>query len=233
MKKIVLVHGWGASVEKLMPLKSALERLGWKVLLPKLPGFGIPIAKPFEVLDYAKFLNSESTKYFQGKFVVFGHSNGGRIASLMAVEFPARVSGIVLCATGGVSRASIVKRAFFFTLAKIGKLLLIAPPIAKLWRTALYKTAREHDYEKANGAMRETFRNMVSFRLKPFLLKITQPVLILWGKEDRMTPVRDAYFLERRLKKASLIVYPKYGHTLPYMNYMKIAQDIDSWKKSL
>lgn len=49
-------------------------------------------------------------------------------------------------------------------------------------------------------------------RLEPRYREIRQPVLLLWGREDRVTPLPVGERLSRDLPGARLVVYPRCGH---------------------
>lgn len=228
---IVLLHGWGASSAKLNDLANELTLRKYNVFTPELPGFDIDASKDvWDLGYYADYAIKKSNNFFNGNdYLVFGHSFGGRIAIKMAIKSE-RVSGIILCATGGISRASLLKRMVFAGLAKAGKALLVFKPIAKYWRKVLYKAVREHDYEKTTGVMRQTFKNVVSEDLKPIVGKIKLPTLILWGDEDKMTPVADAYYIKSKVKGSKLITFGGVGHKLPYEKPKEIAEEISLWQ---
>ena len=234
-KRIVLLHGWGASTNKLDPLGKELHRLGWKVSIPKLPGFDIsPPKKPWGIGEYAEYVIKETQKIWERKgFFIFGHSFGGRIAIKLAGINNKQFLGIILCSASGLSRGNLLKRVAFWVLAKAGKILSIVPPIAKIWRKLLYKVAREHDYEKTQGVMKETFKKVISENVRPIIENIEIPTLILWGRQDRMTPISDAYCLKQILPGSKLIIFNNEGHQLPYHKPRKMAEKIDQWTKSL
>lgn len=234
-KNIVLLHGWGASVTKLRPLEKKLESLGWNVLVPKLPGFdtGSP-GTPWKLQDYAKFvIKKADSKFKTENYLLFGHSFGGRVAVKIAADVrPNKLEGIVLCASGGISRTNVVKRYLFLALSRLGKILLILPPASRLFRKLLYKLAREHDYEKANKVMKKTLSSVVNEGLKTKLSAIEIPTLILWGDGDRATPLQDAYFLKNNIKRSEIEIYKDQGHRLPYEKPNILANRIDKWIKS-
>ncbi len=234
-KKIVLLHGWGADIKKLGFLAREIKSLGWKVLVPKLPGFGIsPPKSIWGAGDYADYVLEEAQKVFgKNKFFVFGHSFGGRIAIKLAGKYSGQLSGVVLCSTSGLSRGKLLKRSLFFVLAKVGKAFLLVSPIAKLWRELLYKLTREHDYEKARGVMKKVFKKVISEDLRPLVRRIKVPTLVLWGKQDSMTPVRDAYYINKAVPESKLVVFENEGHKLPYNKPKELAKEIDKWVKSL
>ena len=63
VKRVVILHGWGSSVEKFEPLKQALEMRGWKVFLPELPGFGISDPKTaWNLSDYVVYIREKARR---------------------------------------------------------------------------------------------------------------------------------------------------------------------------
>lgn len=234
-QRIVLVHGWGASTKKLEPLTKELRWKRWQVFLPKLPGFDAPPPpRAWGVGDYASFVLEKSRKRFPGKkFFVFGHSFGGRITMKLASQKHPELSGIVLCAASGLSRTNIVKRSIFFTLSRLGKILFFAPQVVRLWRTLLYKLAREHDYENVRGVMREIFKKVIAESSIRDVQMIKVPTLVLWGDNDRMTPVKDGYYLKENLKNSKFKVYENEGHRLPYNQPDRVAEELTSWAKKI
>ncbi|MDO8503161.1 MAG: alpha/beta hydrolase [bacterium] len=234
-KRIVLVHGWGATVQRLQPLGKALQDLGWSVLVLELPGFDLlPPKEAWGVENYKNYVLSRARRKFgDKKFFIFGHSFGGRVAIKMAVTDADKLLGTILCDTSGISRPSQFKRFIFRMLAKIGKIFLLIPPLANLWRELLYKSSRSHDYEKAQGIMKDIFKKVIAEDSRSQLGEIRLPVLILWGREDKMTPVNDAYYLRNSLPQAKLVVFREEGHRLPYNKPHDLALEIEKWMKTL
>jgi len=236
-KNICLIHGWGASSQKLKPLEDRLIELGWRVLNVKLPFFELPEpARPWQLTDFVNFSLQKANNHFRGKpYFFFGHSLGGRLALKAALKNQDNLQGIVLCAAAGVSRPSPVKRLFFMLIAKIfAPLNNVAPNLFFLPRRLLYRLAGASDYLKITSAVKkETFRNIIAEDLRPEVDDITLPALILWGQKDRTTPPKDASFLKRRLNNATLIVFPNDNHRLPYDQPAKIANKINQWFKTL
>jgi len=75
-KRIILLHGWGANIEKLIPLGKELKKLGWRVFIPKLPGFDRPPPKQaWGTKEYGQYVLTKSQKFFgrekQGKVFPF------------------------------------------------------------------------------------------------------------------------------------------------------------------
>jgi len=233
VKNIVLLHGWGASTKKLGYLKKDLIKLGWNVFLPKFPGFDLPHpTSAWNLNDYASYIKRLSGKFFSGKYFVFGHSFGGRVAITMATKSPNNIFGLILCAPGGFSRGNFIKRSTFFVLAKIGKLLNFWPAAAFIFRKILYKLSRERDYFNASGVMKETMKLIIAENLRPKAKALSLPTLLLWGRKDRIVPLSDALYLKKNMQSIDCIFYSNQGHRLPYEIPQILAKEIDKWYKS-
>ena len=200
------------------------------MLVVKLPGFELaPPSKVWGVDEYSTYVYKNASKYFNSsEFFVFGHSNGGRIAIKLASSKKPLIKGIILCGSAGLSRPNIVKRHFFFGVAKLGKPIK-KTPLDALLRKILYKAARERDYTKTSGMMKKIFQKTISEDLKPITPLINIPTLILWGSNDKITPPKDATFLDKNIKKSKLVVFKNTGHRLPYEKPAELAKEINSW----
>ncbi len=232
-KNIALIHGWGAETKKLEPLKRELGNLGWNVFLPKLPGFeSKPPKSVWGIKEYADFVYQKiKTSFKREEYIVFGHSFGGSIAINLASRSSDGLKRIVLCAPGGFSRGNYIKRIFFISLAKTGKIFLLTPDIADMFRKLLYKFAREHDYEKTSGIMREVFKKVISEDLRPGLRNIKVPTLILWGEKDKMAPVSGADLINKSIQNSTIKIFNEEGHRLPYNKPKILAREIDKWSQ--
>ncbi len=223
-KRIVLIHGWGARAGKLEALSLKLEALGWEVLNLDMPGFGLadpPTA--WGVGEYGDWvLGQIDKKWKRGTYAIFGHSFGGRVAIKLAAL--GKVDKVVLCAPGGLSRSGVVKRLIFKGLASLGKKMGLEQQ-----KGFLYKLAREHDYEKTSGIMREVFKKVINEDLNPLAKGIKVPTLVLWGKQDRMVPYTDG----QKFVQAKLVLFDNQGHRVPYELPEEVAKEINIWFGSL
>lgn len=232
---MALIHGWGAETQKLKPLTIELHKLGWKTYLVKLPGFELPSPdNPWKLADYVDWLKSDlQNRYKSENYFLFGHSFGGRILMKYVLVNRKKVNGIILCAASGISRGNPIKRFVLMCFAKLGKPFRTQAKKSSFWRKLLYKIAREHDYEKTTGVMRETFKNIISENLKTKVSYIKVPTLILWGKMDKMTSYSDALFLAKNISKSKLVGFDGVGHKLPYLEPNKLATEIEKWYREI
>lgn len=191
---IVILHGWTTDVDKWNPF---LKYLPGKLL--KIPGLTEKINKPWTLEDYVQWLNKKINK----RTVLIGHSNGGRIAIAFAAKYPEKIEKLILIDSAGIYHQKLnlqVKRFLFKFAAKIGKKIA---PSEKL-KSILYKLAGEKDYKNANPIQKQTMINLISADLTPVLSKISIPTLIIWGKDDKITPLQDAKLMHQKIKGSTL-----------------------------
>ena len=66
--------------------------------------------------------------------------------------------------------------------------------------------------------MHKTFKNIVNENLIYYLKNIESEVLLLWGKLDTATPIKDGYKMNNLIKDSALIIFPK-GNHFSYLQY--------------
>lgn len=111
----------------------------------------------------------------------------------------------------------------------MGKIFVIMPQFTGLFKKILYFLAREHDYAKTSGVMRDIFKKVISNNLKPEVSRLKLPVLILWGRKDKATPIAAGKHINKVVKSSKLIVYDQGDHLIPYYIPREIAKDINEW----
>jgi 3-oxoadipate enol-lactonase len=102
-RPIMLVHGFTANSDEVAAVVEPLAGLGWHAVAPDLRGHGrsdrptgagaysLEIMAA-DVLAVADWLGWD-------RFAVLGHSMGGGIAQLIALDHPGRLSGLILAST--------------------------------------------------------------------------------------------------------------------------------------
>jgi len=225
--KIVILHGWGKRIDRWQKVKRELEKAGWSVFLPFLPGFGSQPApaRPWGLKEYEQWVKER----LPARYFLIGHSFGGRIAIRLASQNPKGLVGLILINSAGIKPKFSFKKFIFIILAKIGKIVFLLPPLfffRGLAKKFLYFLAGERDYYQAKGVMKETLKKVVREDLKENLKKIKVPTLILWGEKDRVTPVADGQLMARLIKKAEIKIAPLAGHLLPFEFAKETATEI-------
>ena len=202
-----------------------LKKLTMEPRLLKIPGLIKEIDRPWELDDYVEWLDEElrngSTE--ERKHYILGHSNGGRIATAYAAKYPDKVDKLILIDSAGVrdlSWRAKGKRAVFKWLAKGGKLFTRHPLAEKF----IYKLAGEKDYYQANPVMKQTMANLIEVDLREKMKLIKCPTLIIWGENDKMTPIKKAEITQRHIAGSKLKVIPREGHSPHYTSAAKVAK---------
>jgi pimeloyl-ACP methyl ester carboxylesterase len=218
-RHVVLLHGWGATRESLRGIAVLLQHTH-RVHLIDLPGFGEAPLPPSEwsTVQYADLVEQYLHAHVPGSCLLVGHSFGGRVAVRLAARHPARLGGLVLMAVPGlplrgVSRTS-VRRLWVRSLRR---LFSAARPVvggAPLeWHTKRFGSA---DY-RAAGDLRPVFVRVVNEDLTEAARAVACPVLLLWGGDDRETPLWLAYRYHELMgghARATLVVLPHKDHHL-------------------
>ena len=60
--------------------------------------------------------------------------------------------------------------------------------------------------------MKKVFVRVVNQDLRPYLKGIKAPTLLIWGCEDRDTPLSFAHIMEAEIPDAGLVVFEGAGH---------------------
>lgn len=218
---IIILHGWGLTGDRFNDLAIELSKLGYEVLNPDLPGFGKEKApeRPLTLTDYADNLLDYYKKSGISKAVLVGHSFGGRVALKFDELYPAYVAAIVLSGTPGFTPVSKKRLVTFVVLAKIFKIIFKIPPFSFFEgpvRAWYYYVVGAKEFLRAEGPMRQTFKNVVQEDLVIPMRAVKCPTILIWGNEDIIVPVPIAERMLNEIKGSKLRVIDGIDHGLPF-----------------
>lgn len=231
---ILILHGWNLSADKYQPLKQDLENKGYKVYATDLPGFRktTVLDKPYTIDDYGQFVLDYLEKEKVRRVLILGHSFGGRIGIYLAVNFPEKVKGLILSGSPGLGEDLTIKEKIYLFLAKAGKIIFSIPIISvcgNLARKFLYKLVGSYDYYNAKGTFRETFKNIVAYRLEPLLNKINTPTILIWGQNDKIVTVKVAFGMNKLIKNSKLVIIDGAGHGVPWTHPKEFSDEVEKF----
>ena len=217
---LLIWHGWGGSSDSWQKVQDILGQ-NFQVISLDLPGFGKSSnpPQPWKTDDYLAILLKFAEKSGLSNFYLVGHSFGGGLAAKFSAENPQKVKALVLtdAAIFRSKRRLNWRQKIASVLAKIGlvfeKMPLIGKSLYPLARRFLYRFAGVHDYNQANGVMKETFKNIISEDISSYLPQIKVPTLILWGKEDKSTPLGDAFEAQKLISNSQIKIIEKASHS--------------------
>lgn len=235
---IVILHGWNLSNNKYLSLINLLKKRGFAVYAPDLPGFGkseIP-DRVLNLSDYVDFVEMYFQKHTIKKAIIIGHSFGGRVAIKMAGVKPKKVAGLILTGVPGLVPVSRAKLVFFLFLSKIGKKLFQLPLInifETRARNFLYRIAKASDYQRTEGVMRETFKNIIREDLTFPMKQISTPTLLVWGEDDKTVSIVIAQKMMSVIKSSKLAIIPIARHGLPWTHPDLFFKKIEKFLQNL
>ena len=231
---IIILHGWNLSSLHYLPLIRELNSRSHEVLCPDLPGFGINkiLKKSLTLTDYADFVEVYLKEKKIKQAVIIGHSFGGRIALRLAATSPESIQKLILSGVPGFSPVATIKTEFYKFIAKSGKNLLKITGLSRYenyFRFNLYKSIPSSDYTKTAQELKETFKKIINESLLADMTQIKIPVLLIWGREDRIVPVKIAEKMKNLISGSELDIVPDARHSLPYSHPREFADKIDNF----
>ena len=226
---IVFIHGTSASLYTWDTLSSLLKA-NKKIIRFDLPAFGLTGPNRLNQYNfnfYNQFIDEFLLKLNVTKCIVAGNSLGGSIAWNYALASPDKVKQLILLDASGYPKKD-EKGSLGFKLAAIPVLnqaLKHISPISLIRKSledALYNKAlvtekmvqQYHDMllrEGNRAAVLELFQHP----MKPDATKIrtiTQPTLIIWGKEDQLISYANAALFKQDIRDSRVLVLDKVGH---------------------
>lgn len=229
---VVLLHGWGTSIETMIPISNLLKDR-YRIVLLDLPGFG-KSDEPKEVFssyDYVKvvlkFLDEINVK--NATFI--GHSFGGKISSIIASRHPEMVDKLILVDSAGL----IPKRGMDYYIKvysfKVMRWLYKNMPFGNK-EERLEQFRKKHgsdDYQASSGVMRKILVVVVNENIRPILKDIKAETLLIWGDKDDATPLYMGEIFEKEIKNSGLVVLKDSGHYSHIDDYRTFSAVINSF----
>jgi len=231
---VILIHGLGASAEIWMHNVNAIAEQH-RVYVPDLAGFGRsykPVSS-FTPLDYACFVDDFMKALNIEQASLVGQSFGGCIALQYALGYLQKVQKLVLVDNAGFGK-EIIWTLRLMSLAGIGELLSYPTRIGvgiffklavsnhalitKDFIDIYYKLFTQPGSPEfllrivrmlvdGHGAREEVLSPVMES-----LHKIKRPTLIIWGEDDRVFPLKHAYYGKENIPNAQLYIMKQCGH---------------------
>jgi len=213
-KVVVLLHGWGDNAKTYANLQTQLAKKYCVVSLD-LPGFG-GTQVPNEVWGLASYANF--TKSFLEKlklhdvYAFVGHSNGGALAIMGLGLGVLESQKLVLIASAGIRDKQKARRLFVKVVAKTGK-------VATFWLPKVTKHKLQKRFYGAVGSdmlvvpqLQETFKKTVREDVQDQAKMLTLPTLLIYGLQDKATPVLYGRLYKALIKDSKLVVLDNAEH---------------------
>ena len=224
---VVLVHGFASSLETWTAVIPELVEHGHRVIALDLRGFGWTDRPPGDYSSeaQARLVLGLMDQLGVERAAVVGHSYGAGVTLRLALIAPERVTRIALYdawaydgqlpAFFHVARADGVGEAMFATWygERTEDRMALAFHDQDFVTIELIDAVeaalrRPGTYAAALAAVRAMHYEQVEEQYRT----VEHPALLLWGREDRVTPLEIGERLARELPGARLVVYPGCGH---------------------
>nr|WP_314468267.1 alpha/beta hydrolase [uncultured Campylobacter sp.] len=183
----LFLHGWGANKE-IMKKAFGMYFKDFRHVYVDMPGFGASsMHGALATKDYAKIIKSFLDELGASPKIIFGHSFGGKVATLLNPEYLA-----LLSSAGIVAKKPLWVR-FKIALFKFLKLFGLG---------FLYKFFATKDVKGMSKTMYETLKNVVDEDFSSKFADFGGKAFIFWGEEDKATPLKSGERVSRLIKNS-------------------------------
>jgi len=209
---LLLLHGLFGAAGNFLALQQKFAT-SYNVVTPALPIMSMPI-KELSLEGLVAYV--ESFVDFKGfkKMHIIGNSLGGHIAQLFALANPAKVASITLTGSSGLFENSMgstfPKRGDYEFIKRKTQTTFYDPKIAtKDIVDEVFETVNDRNKAiRVVVAAKSAVRNNLEKRIN----KIIAPVLLVWGKQDTITPAWVGEKFHELLPNSQLEIIDKCGH---------------------
>ena len=222
---LLLLHGLFGALSNFQGIINHFRK-NYNVVVPMLPIFEMPIRKVSvsglvdHVSEFVKYKNFE-------KVHVLGNSLGGHITLLYALGNADRIASIILTGSSGLFENSLgstfPKRGDYDFIKTKTQATFFNPEVAtKELIDEVYDIVNDR-----NKAIRivATAKTAVRHNLSDKLHQIKAPTLLIWGKEDNVTPAFVGKKFNELIEGSKLVFVEECGHA-PMMEKPEVFNDI-------
>jgi pimeloyl-ACP methyl ester carboxylesterase len=219
---VVLVHGLGGRAEDWAALMPQLVRDHHRVYVLDLPGYGRsdwPANAAYSIPEQTALVEAFLDNRKLARADLAGWSMGGWLAMRLALDQPQRIRRLVIFDSAGTRFPLAWDTSIFEpdTPAKLRTLddLLMAGPaphVPAFIQRDIFRFVGRHGWVVR--------RNMESLLTGADLLDgklgaLRMPMLIVWGKQDRLIPVSVGEQIHRDVPQSEFVVVDGCGHLAP------------------
>lgn len=210
---VVLLHGMLGDLSNWSSTVETLPQNGFRVVAPVLPVYELPLRKTnlSGLVDYLhNFLNHLDIE----QAVLAGNSLGGHLALLYTLDYPEAVSALVLAGASGIYEVNIGT-----STPRRRDREFVRERTELTFYDSSFATDELVDemYDLINDRPRvlrliRMARSAESEIVTDRLPAIEVDTLLVWGKNDKITPPDVAEAFQKRLPKAELHFVDRCGH---------------------
>lgn len=186
----------------------------YRVIAPSLPLVDLPLRES-NINGLVNYIENFATRLELKKFTIVGNSLGGHIAIKYALRNPSKVEALVLTGSSGLFGESIKshgypkRKSYDYINNKI-KMAFFDPRHAtkELTDEILLSLKDNSKAIRILSLAKSTLKSNLSNQLN----SIDVPVMLIWGKNDQITPPEIAYNFKKLIPNAQLVWIENCGH---------------------
>jgi len=233
---IVWIHGLSGSWQNWLENLPFFAQRGYRCIAMDLPGFGrseMPVEK-ISIRGYGAAVDELLRTLGVTRATVVGNSMGGFIGLEIAITFGTWVERLVLISAAGLSIEHLRNEPLLHALRVTRNVLALSTgwlasksdALARRPRSraAMFRIVAAHPERLPGPLVAEQLRGsgkpgfvdaldaLTDYPIRDRLGEIKAPTLVVWGEEDPLVPVRDAWELGKLIQNARVVVYEDTGH---------------------
>ncbi len=238
---IIFIHGLGSYLKAWQKNIEGLKGQ-YRCIAIDLPGYGksSKIAHSGKMTFYAEVVKALIDKLNLKNVVLAGHSMGGQIAMVAAINYPETIQKLILVDPAGFEEFTEGQKQWFREVMTVDGVKLSTieqiqtnlaynfynvPDDAEFMITDRIAMRSANDFEAYCYAVVQSVQGMVDETMLEMLEQIGQPTLILFGENDNLIPNRFlnpgktidvAKVGDQKIPNSKLIMVPKAGHFLQF-----------------
>ncbi len=225
---LLLVHGLmgeGENWERVLePLGHSTRALALEMPVLELKAADLSITG---LAGYAqRFLDLVGVR----RTVIAGNSLGGQIAVEMALAKPDLVSGLILTGSSGLFERSFsrppLRPSRAFVRQKMEEIFFDHSIITPEWVEASWRMVNNRSYALRLLRLARAARK---HDVEPRLRALRVPTLIIWGKDDQITPPHVAKRFHDMIPGSRLVFLDRCGHVPMIDRPVAFSEAIGSW----
>ena len=229
---IIILHGLMGGLSNFNGVITFFKDKGFKVLMPVLPIYDLPILKT-SVRELSNFLDRFIKFKKIKKFILVGNSLGGHIALYYTKIFN-RANGLVLTGSSGLYEKGMgsgyTKRGDYNVMKKKVEEVFYDPRVAnKELVDEVFETVNDRNKLIKILAMA---KSAIRHNMAKDLPKMKLPCLIIWGKNDNVTPPDVGIEFNNLLPNSDLVWIDKCGHAPMMEHPEKFNEILLDWLKA-
>jgi 3-oxoadipate enol-lactonase len=212
-KSIVFVHGACENSSFWNHQRVLSDR--YRIVTMDLPGHGKSEHLESEILvkAYSDVVSEFVSKTCSEKAVLVGHSMGGAIALLNAIEHPENLRGAVIVSSGAkLGVLPSIREGLRARFEETVKAVVGPRQFSSKTNLETIRFVTNEILKCSSHVAASDYDACNSFDVRQKLRSITLPIFIIAGEEDKMAPVPWSTYLKENIPRAKLVVMRDASH---------------------